>query len=494
MFAAPYGTPELVRTLLDAGANVNARDIREMTPLMLAVSSETQDPEVVRLLLARGADVKPKSVMGETALDWAMKFGSPHVIRLLQQAGAETAGATQSTVRPASVSLPDARGAVEKGVAVLQASSTEFFKQSGCVGCHHQLFTAMAVGAARQAGVHVDRAAEEEQVTSVKAQWARQQEGLLQRIDPPGAADQLIYSLLGLAAAGYPADATTDALVVNLAGEQTPEGSWCLGGVSRSPISESCIARAAMGIRVFQLYGPAGLKSELDRRSARARDYLLSAEPVTASDRTMLVRGLKWAGADQEKVRAAVHELLREQRDDGGWAGNPNIESDAFSTGEAIDALRESGVLESGAATLQRGVAFLLKTQQPDGSWHVKSRAPKFQPYFQSGFPYDHDQWISAAGTAWATIALANVLPGSSEAGKKLAWQAKRRAVWFPHLRERSGSAGPTWLPVFSLLFGHARLFPLAGFGGTEDGVDHRHVANRVFQWHRRLAAFANGA
>ena len=54
----------------------------------------------------------------------------------------------------------------------------------------------------------------------------------------------------------------------------------------------------------------------------------------------------------------------------------------------------------------QRGVKLLLRTQHDDGSWLVKSRCPKLQPYFQSGFPYDHDQWISMAGTAWATIAL----------------------------------------------------------------------------------------
>jgi hypothetical protein len=30
----------------------------------------------------------------------------------------------------------------------------------------------------------------------------------------------------------------------------------------------------------------------------------------------------------------------------------------------------------------------------------------KIQPYFQSGFPYDHDQWISATATAWASMAL----------------------------------------------------------------------------------------
>jgi hypothetical protein len=31
----------------------------------------------------------------------------------------------------------------------------------------------------------------------------------------------------------------------------------------------------------------------------------------------------------------------------------------------------------------------------------------KFQPYFESGLPFGHDQWISAADTAWAVQAIA---------------------------------------------------------------------------------------
>jgi len=58
-------------------------------------------------------------------------------------------------------------------------------------------------------------------------------------------------------------------------------------------------------------------------------------------------------------------------------------------------------------AVYQRGVNYLPATQAADGSWHVKSRAVKLQPYFQSGFPYEHDQWISNTATAWASAALA---------------------------------------------------------------------------------------
>ena len=49
---------------------------------------------------------------------------------------------------------------------------------------------------------------------------------------------------------------------------------------------------------------------------------------------------------------------------------------------------------------------YLLRTQASDGSWHVRSRAIWLQPYFDSGFPYGQDQFISTAGTAWATLAL----------------------------------------------------------------------------------------
>jgi ankyrin repeat protein len=417
MNAAPYGTPELLKTLIDAGAQVNAKDIRDMTPLMLAVSSETQNPDVVRLLLEKGADVKAQSNLGETAIDWAKKFGNPEVIGLLQKAGGEAAQSAE-TAGTATSPAADAKTAIGKSVALLQGSTTEFFKESGCVSCHHQNFTAMAVKAARRVGVHVDDAAAEEQLKVVKTQWMAFQEGLLQRVDPPGASDTLMYSLLGLAAAGYPADATTDAMIVNVALEQTPEGSWCYGGLARSPIEEGCMARAAMGIRVMQLYGPAGLKAEFDKRMARARDYLLESKPKTTDDRTMLLVGLKWAGVGEEKVEEAARGLVELQRADGGWAGNRYLESDAYSTGAALYALQESGALSPRDAAYRRGVAYLLKSQRPDGSWHVKSRAVKFQPYFQSGFPYDHDQWISAAGTAWATVALANGIETAERASR----------------------------------------------------------------------------
>ena len=102
---------------------------------------------------------------------------------------------------------------------------------------------------------------------------------------------------------------------------------------------------------------------------------------------------------------------MSEQRPDGGWAQLPALETDAYATGQALTALHAAGQIAVNDQIYNRGAAFLLRTQRPDGSWLVRSRSFPFQPYKESGFPHGKDQWISAAGTSWATMALTASLP-----------------------------------------------------------------------------------
>ena len=120
------------------------------------------------------------------------------------------------------------------------------------------------------------------------------------------------------------------------------------------------------------------------------------------------VFGLKWGGADSAVIRQAAQDLAAAERSDGGWAQRDEMASDAYATGLVLYALMESGSFTSADGVVQRGTKYLLSTQRPDGSWYVRSRSPKFQPYFDGGFPYDQDQWISSMATGWATAALAN--------------------------------------------------------------------------------------
>ncbi len=102
------------------------------------------------------------------------------------------------------------------------------------------------------------------------------------------------------------------------------------------------------------------------------------------------------------------------QEADGGWSSLDGRVSDAYSTGQALVALHDAGGVPISDANWQRGIDYLLKTQAPDGSWHVATRlyppAPLSPPYFESGLPYGHDQFLSAQGGAWAVMALARAL------------------------------------------------------------------------------------
>jgi hypothetical protein len=421
MRAAVFGTPQMIEILLQAGAKVNEKDVQGRTPLMLAVASETQDPDIVRLLLQAGAEVHAASATGETALAWAVKFGSPSVINALSKAGA-TAGKpySPSPPPPRTEDHADVRANLRKSIHLLQSSSSEFFRKSGCVSCHHQIMTATALRAARSSGMEVDESLASEEQKVLRSQSTGRREAILQGQDL-GSPDSTLAVIQALEATGYEPDIITDSIITGLASIQRSDGSrnGLLGG-SRAPMQDGDISRTARAAHMLRIYSIPARRAEFEDRIRRARAWLSAAKPKTTDDLAMVLVGLRWTGADDRAVRRAAEALIAEQRSDGGWAGNPNLSSDAFATGEALYALRESGTVSAADPVHRRGVEYLLRTQYPDGSWYVRSRAVKVQPYFDSGFPFGHDQWISAAATAYASIAVAaSIDPALSRAELK---------------------------------------------------------------------------
>ena len=89
----------------------------------------------------------------------------------------------------------------------------------------------------------------------------------------------------------------------------------------------------------------------------------------------MRLLGLVWGRAPRAVIDEAARELASAQRTDGGWAQLPALPSDAYATGQALVALRESGLFNPASPAFIRGVKYLLGTQEPDGSWHVRGRA-----------------------------------------------------------------------------------------------------------------------
>jgi hypothetical protein len=386
-FALMQRNRAMVESMIAKGADVRATDGSGSTTLMWAAYDETADPVLVEKLIALGVDPAAKNKDGETALTWALRRGYTPVVEALRRAGASDSDMI--------------RQSLEKALALLQKSSPQFVKVSGCASCHHQSLPLIAGAAARRRGYTVNAADAE---YNVKATIAIYKPAIpIMAEGKPNIPDPAIvvsYALVSLAEAGYAPDATTDAMAHLVSLQQVSDGSF-LALTARPPIESSTFTATALSLRALQVFGKDPLP-----QVQRARAWLTAATPRTNEDRIMQLLGLAWSDARPERLRDTARGLLAEQRPDGGWGQLPGLESDAYATGQAMVALKVSGSVNSSDIAWQRATAFLLRTQLEDGSWLVRSRTVPFQPYRESGFPHGKNQWISAAGTSWAAWAL----------------------------------------------------------------------------------------
>jgi hypothetical protein len=374
---------------------------------MLAVATDRQDPRIVQMILDHGADVQAKSLAGETALDWAYKTGAPGAIQSL-------GGALKPIARPIAASPPagprELREALRRSVGLLEKGAAEYFVKAGCFGCHAQGATSFAVEAARAKGFPVDDKLARERQLQVVAFLNSAGPLMMELQDLGGFPDSLAFVMESLARSGYAPSRLTDFMTASVAGYQWADGSWHIGGTSRTPIEDGDFSRTALSLRALKTYGSPGRAAEMKSRVDRAKQWLLRAKPAATEDYSMRLAGVASAGVDSATLASLARPLLSRQRADGGWAQREELASDAYATGMTLWALAESGVVQPADPVYQRGVKFLLSTQRADGSWYVASRAVKFQPYFEGGFPYGHDQWISSMATGWAANALALAL------------------------------------------------------------------------------------
>jgi ankyrin repeat protein len=390
--------------LLARGADVSVTDRGGRTMLMRAAASDGLPVEIVKMLIKRGVDVNATSSNGDTALGLALLRGHTPVVDILTKAGARLVPVVvPEPPKPSPAASPAA--AVARSLPLLQHNDVTFLKKSGCVSCHNNTLTAMAVSAARARRLPVNNEIARQQLHAIATYLSGWRERVLQGAGIPGDADTISYLLLGLAAERYPPDDTTAAMARFLLRHQTPAGQWRIVA-HRPPIESSDIEVTAVSMRALQTYAPPTQRAVYEAAAQRASAWLLQARPKTTEDRAFHLLGLTWARADRRAIQRAGRALAAEQRADGGWAPLPSLGSDAYATGQSMVALAESGALTTTSAAYTRGVQFLLETQLADGSWWVRTRAIPVQPYFESGFPHGHDQFISAAATNWATMAL----------------------------------------------------------------------------------------
>jgi ankyrin repeat protein len=335
-----------------------------------------------------------------------------------QESQTQTKNQIEEKTRP--VAEAELREASAKAIKLMQQSQVVWYKKETCASCHHQLLPEIPINLARERGVPLDEKIAHD-TTATAFAFLKDLDAAVQGYDY---IDVLFdgWALVTARVAGISPNLATNASAQFIASQQLPDGSWHTLD-SRPPQASSLFSITAVCAQAVRNYLPEQLKVEKETRVRLAREWLLKTQPRTTEDRTFQLLGLFWTGADQEVRKNAARQLLAEQREDGGWAQLFGLASDAYSTGEVLFALREGVGLATSDSAYQRGLRFLLKSQEPDGSWRVTSRlhppAPVSPPYFETGFPYQHDQFISIMGTGWAATALLQAIPAKAEADLK---------------------------------------------------------------------------
>ncbi|MBK5296901.1 MAG: ankyrin repeat domain-containing protein [Vicinamibacteria bacterium] len=300
------------------------------------------------------------------------------------------------------------RAAVARSLPLLQSSADTWFARRQCASCHHQGLGLIATTIARERGFAVDESLVHGQLERTLQPRRNWHELFVTGEASINEAIGQSYRAVGVGTAGGTATAMTDAMSYLLAGRQHESGRWPSYS-RRPPLEDSEVTATALTIRALRLFPLKGRQAEFDARIARARAWLTTVRPADTEDRAMQLLGLAWAGVPAADLARLADALIAEQRRDGGWSQIATRASDAYATGEAIVALNQAGRVPLADASLQRGLAYLVEMQRPDGSWRVPTRRTWREglPYFESGYPHGPDQFISFAGSAWATTALA---------------------------------------------------------------------------------------
>ena len=86
--ACAKGDKDSAQIYIDRGANVNARDGVDRTPLHFAAANG-KDLELIELLVENGADVNAQSIGGDTPLMKAIMFDNVEAVEVLLDKGAD---------------------------------------------------------------------------------------------------------------------------------------------------------------------------------------------------------------------------------------------------------------------------------------------------------------------------------------------------------------------------------------------------------------------
>ena len=190
---------------------------------------------------------------------------------------------------------------------------------------------------------------------------------------------------------------------------QQPDGSWKASGQLPSqnrprPESDAVTTQwTVLALATIQDPTPATRDS-----MRRGLEFLKTVKPGASTESLIGALMVESRFGRPEQAKGLLEQLRSRENPDGGWSWRAGSAGDAFTTGQALYALRRIGV-EADDPAVRAGRNALIRTQTPDGSWpdaaatistaKTAERLKKVVPIYR--------YW----GSAWAVIGLTQTLP-----------------------------------------------------------------------------------
>ena len=319
---------------------------------------------------------------------------------LIVVAGALAVSALQTAATPSrEPRVPETRA-----VAFLAREVPRWKVENDCYSCHNNGDAARALLVAADVGFNTGNSLDD------TLAWLRRPTAWKDNKTQGGIDDKALARVQFAAALTIaveqqraPLAALREAAIL-LVADQKDDGSWQLD------TSQSIGSPTTYGTSIATWLARRSLVTAADEQFAsaivRADRWIREASVATVLDASAVVLGLDRAtGGEAVKQRAqALQTIRRGQAGSGGWGPYVTAPAEAFDTALALMAL--SSVRRAGIAApaieridldtmIEKGRAFLLSLQVPDGSWPETTRPSNQESYAQR---------ISTTG--WALLAV----------------------------------------------------------------------------------------
>jgi hypothetical protein len=295
---------------------------------------------------------------------------------------------------------------IDRGLTFLAKDALAWRDEHKCISCHHASLVVWSMREAKASGHAVD-----EPFLADLTKWVAEasgdgKTGIPRPAGIPKALNEKAVSLaLALGSDGDRDAATQERfkiLLQTVKSDQIDNGAWASWPETRQPIFGNSDERTTAAAVLSLL--PAAASGDDEARTARDKGLQWLVETKTDDDpQSIALRLVLWRrlGRPTAESDGLVQRIRERQNSDGGWSQASDMASDAWATGQALYALAHAGI-KSDDPTIERGNAFLVKTQRDDGSWPMTSRPIKpGDEGAKSLIP------ITAAGSAWAVMGLA---------------------------------------------------------------------------------------